>query len=302
MRLFKEESGGSMIIVALLMVVMLGVTGLVIDMGILYKTKSSLNKTVNTAVLSGSQELLGSDSSVRDVVKKILLEEGEEESLKEINIDREDSYRLKVVLEKEEPLYFLKLFNLNSMKISASATAELVTMSQAVGAVPLGIDESIPLEYMKEYSLKVDSGYSEYGNFGILALSGAGSMLYEQDLMYGYKNKIKVGDIINTETGNVSGKTRNAVNYRISSCPYPEGDITERDNPRIMLVLIYEPYEISSNQLKKVKITGFAYFYIKEPMNAQDSSINGYFIKRVGNGIGDDSLENNGAYAIRLVE
>lgn len=302
MRLLKEESGGSMIIVAILMVVMLGVTGLVIDMGILYKTKSSLNKTVNTAVLSGSQELLSSDSSVCDVVEKILLKEGEEKSLREINIDRENSYRLNVVLEKEEPLYFLKLFNLNSMKISASATAELVTMSQAAGAVPLGIDESIPLEYMKEYRLKVDSGYSEYGNFGILALSGTGSMLYENDLMYGYKNKIKVGDVINTETGNVSGKTRNAVNYRISSSPYPEGDITERDNPRIMLVLIYEPYEISSNQLKKVKITGFAYFYIKSPMNAQDSSINGYFIKRVGNGIGDNSLENNGAYAIRLVE
>lgn len=302
MKLIKEENGGSIVIVALLMVVMIGMAGLVIDMGILYKTKSSLSKTVNTAVLSGSQELLNSESSVKEVVEKILIAEDEEQSLKEINISTESLYRLNVVLEKEEPLYFLKLFNLNSMKISSSATAELVTMSRAVGAVPLGIDENIPLEYMKEYSLKVDSGDSEYGNFGILALSGPGAMLYEQDLRNGYQSEIRVGDVISTETGNVSGKTRDAVNYRISSSPYLEDDITHRDNPRIILVLVYQPYEVSANQLKQVKITGFAYFYIKSPMGNNDSSINGYFIKRVGNGIGDDDLVNSGAYAIRLVE
>ena len=302
MRFLREENGSSIVIVALLMVVMIGVAGLVIDMGILYETKSSLNKTVRTAVLSGAQELVNSDSSVQEVVKKILNADGEEGSLKEIDINRDGSYKLNVVLEKEVPLYFLRLFKLNSMKLSSSSTAELVTMSRAVGAVPLGIDESIPLEYMKEYSLKVDSGDSTYGNFGILALSGTGAMLYEQDLREGNPNEIKAGYIIATQTGNISGKTIDAVNYRISSSPYLEDDITHRDDPRIMLILVYEPYEISSNQLKQVKITGFAYFYIKAPMNLNDSSIKGYFIKRVGNGFGDESLVNKGAYAIRLVE
>lgn len=302
MKLIKEESGGSIVITALLMVVIIGMAGLVIDMGILYNAKSSLNKTVNTAVLSGAQELINSDSSVHEVVDEVLVKEGEEKSLKAINIDKKGSYRLKVVLEKEEPLYFLKLFNLNSMRVSSYAAAQLASMSKASGAVPLGIDDSIPLEYMKEYTLKVDSGYSEYGNFGILALSGPGAKLYEQDLRNGYKDEIRVGDIINTETGNVSGKTRDAVNYRINSSPYPEDDITHRDDPRIILVLVYQPYEVSSNQLKQVKITGFAYFYIKTPMGSNDSSIKGYFIKKVGNGVGDEDIECNGAYAIRLVE
>jgi hypothetical protein len=302
MKLLREENGSSIVIVSLLMVVIIGVAGLVIDMGILYETKSSLNKTARTAVLSGAQELINSDSSVQEVVKEIINADGEDESLKEINIDRDGSYKLNVVLEKEVPLYFLRLFKLNSMKLSSSSTAELVTMSRAEGAVPLGIDEGIPLEYMKEYSLKVDSGDSEYGNFGILALSGTGAMLYEQDLRDGYENEINVGDIITTQTGNISGKTRDAVNYRINLCPYLEDDITHRDNPRIILVLVYQPYEVSSNQLKQVKITGFAYFYIKAPMDFNDSSINGYFIKRVGNGFGDENLTNKGAYAIRLVE
>jgi len=302
MKLLKSEQGSSMIITALLMVVMLGMAGLAIDMGVMYKTKSSLNKTANMAVLSGAQELVNSEDSVRRVVNKILLAEGQEESLREINIDTEGTYRLNVILERSEPMYFLKLFNLKSMKITSSATAELAAMGRAQGAVPLGIDDSIPLEYMKEYNLKVDSGYSEYGNFGILALSGPGARLYEQDLRDGYQGEIKVGDIINTETGNIAGKTRDAVNYRINSCPYPDGDITGRNNSRIMLVLVYEPYEVNSNQMKKVKVAGFAYFYLKSPMGHNDSSIKGYFIKKVGNGIGDAGLESNGAYAIRLVE
>lgn len=302
MKLLKEEGGSSILIFALLMVVMIGVAGLVIDMGILYEEKSSLHKTVNTAVLSGAQELINGDSEVREVVQKVLAKEGEEESLKTINIERNDSYKLNVVLEKEVPLYFLKLFKLNSLKVSSSSSAELETMSQAAGAVPLGIDESIPLEYMKEYDLKVDSGDSEYGNFGILALSGTGAMLYEQDLRNGYKNEIKAGNILSTQTGNVSGKTIDAVNYRVNSSIYPEGDITSRDNPRIILILVYKPHEIVSNQLKQVEVTGFAYFYIKAPMAFNDSSIKGYFIKKTGNGFGDDSLINKGAYAIRLVE
>lgn len=176
---------------------------------------------------------------------------------------------------------------MDSMKISVSSTAALATMGRAAGAVPLGIDESVPLVYMKEYSLKVDSGDSESGNFGILALSGVGAKLYEQDLRDGYNSELKVGD---------------AISYRINSSPYIEGDVSHRDDPRIILILIYKPYEVCSKQIKEVQITGFAYFYIKSPMDRQDSSVKGYFIKRAGNGSGNDEITNKGAYVIKLVE
>lgn len=302
LKILGEEKGSSMVVFALMFVVIIGVAGLVIDMGILYKTKSYLKKTANAAALSGAQELLNSNELVNEVVGNILDAHNEKDSLKEVKIVTGGKYSLNVALEKDVPLYFLKLFKMDSMKISAASTAALVTMGSAVGAVPLGIDEDTPLEYMKEYSLKVDSGDSEYGNFGILALSGVGAKLYEQDLRDGYNSELKVGDVVSTQTGNIEGKTRNAVNYRITSSPYIEGDITHRDDPRIILILIYKPYEVYSNQIKQVQITGFAYFYVASPMDIHDSSIKGYFIKRAGNGIGNDEITNNGAYAIKLVE
>ncbi|GAA0182622.1 hypothetical protein SH2C18_49680 [Clostridium sediminicola] len=301
-RLMKEESGSSIVIFSLFLVIILGIAGLVIDGGYLYQTKSHLRKTANAAVLSGAQELPNSSTSVNHVVLDILKAHDEENSLKEINIQTIDKYKLSITLEKEVQMNFLRLFKINSLKVKVSSSTELAPMSSGTGVVPLGIDKDIPLEFMKEYTLKVDSGDSQYGNFGILALSGPGAKLYEQDLMYGYDGEIKIGDIIETQTGNIEGKTRDAINYRINSCNHLVNDFSHRDCSRIVLILVYEPCEYKGNQLKEVKVTGFAYFYMKEPVDKHDSSIKGYFIRRAGSGLGDDTIMDNGAYVIRLTE
>lgn len=298
----KEENGNALLLFTLSFMFIVGVAGLVIDGGILYNTKSHLKKTANAAVLSGAQEILTSNNSVNEVVNKILLAHGEENSVKELKIRPNNENILRLELQRDVPVYFMKFFKINSIKVSVAASATLVTMSGGIGAVPLGIDENVPLEFMKEYKLKVDSGDSTYGNFGILALSGPGAKLYEQDLTYGYEGELKVGDIIETQTGNIEGKTRNAINARIAACPYTVDYIDHRDCSRVVLILVYKPHSISSNQLKSVEITGFAYFYIKEPMSSHDSSITGYFIKRSGSGAGDSSIINKGAYVIKLTE
>lgn len=301
-KFLEEENGSALVLFTLSFIVILGIAGVVIDGGIVYNTKSHLKKTANAAVLSGAQELTNSNAAVSEVVQNILNAHGEEKSLKEMDIRPNEEYKLRVILEKNVPLYFSKLFKIYSMKVSVASSAELLPMNRASGAVPLGIDDSIPLEYLKEYTLKVDSGDSAYGNFGILALSGPGAKLYEHDLRYGYNGELKVGDVIDTQTGNIAGKTRDAINARIDACPYPANDFEHRDCSRIILVLVYKPYNVQSNQLKQVKITGFAYFYIKQPMGKDDSSITGYFIKRAGTGYGDNNIKDNGAYAMRLTE
>ena len=53
---------------------------------------------------------------------------------------------------------------------------------------------------------------------------------------------------------------------------------------------------------KEVKIKGFAYFYITDPMSDKDTAITGKFIKRVGRGFDGESALEKGAYTIKLVE
>ncbi|WP_235426958.1 hypothetical protein [Cohnella kolymensis] len=186
--------------------------------------------------------------------------------------------------------------------MAVKAAARILPMSAAKGAVPLGIDSRIALNYNQPYRLKVDMEGSDTGFFGILALGGPGAKTYEQNLKNGYSYEIKVGDIIETETGKVEGKTRDGVNFRIDSDPYPEGDYNHRDSTRVILIPVYEPYEQTSNQMKRIKVVGFAYFYILEPMSHQDSEINGYFIERADTAFASPGTPDTGAYAIKLVE
>ena len=299
-KLISDEKGNALLLVSLSLVGLLAITGLVIDGGTIYMTKSHLQKVANAAVLSGAQELTNNESSVTSVVNEVIAAHNESDIIQNLSITIEK--KVAIDLDKEVSLSFSKLFGKDSVDVYSHAAAELRTMGRAYGAAPLGIDESIALEFYKEYKLKVDSFGVEYGNFGVLALGGPGAKTYEDNLRYGYQDEIKIGDILETQTGNIAGKTRSAVQERVNGCNELPQDVNDRDCSRVVLIPVYQPYNHTSNQLKTVKVTGFAYFYITEPMDQKDTSITGMFIKRAGTGFEEPDSLNKGAYSIRLTE
>ncbi|WP_233713745.1 TadE/TadG family type IV pilus assembly protein [Lederbergia citri] len=294
----KKENGNVLILTAVALIALLAITGLVIDGGIMYMQKSHLQKTANAAALSGAQELTNQDERVRQVVSDILRSHGESDAMNQLEINSRE--KVKVQLSKPVKLAFSSLFGINTVEVKAEATASLGVMGRASGVSPLGVDETVPLELYREYKLKVGSGDSAAGNFGILALGGTGASTYEENLRYGYHEELKVGDVIATQTGNITEKTRSAVQEKINGCPESLDNLFKRDCSRIILVPVYRPYNISSNQVKAVIITGFAYFYIKDPMNSKDTSVTGMFIERAGTGYTEKGAKNYGTYVIRL--
>jgi hypothetical protein len=299
-RWLAEESGNTIILAALSMFVILGIAGLAIDGGMVYMTKAELQKTANAAVLSGAQELTNSEAKVDEVARGVVAAHNDGSSVEKISIEMER--KIGIDLSKTVSLAFSKLLGMETVKVEAHSAAELRTMGRAEGAAPLGIDDSIPLEFNKEYQLKVDTGGVEYGNFGVLALGDTGARPYEENLRNGYQNELAVGDIITTQTGNIAGKTREVVKEKVDACPEYPRDINTRDCARIILVPVYKPYSIDTNQVKEVKITGFAYFYITDPMDSKDTSIKGMFIKRAGTGFETKTGVYKGAYSIRITE
>ncbi|MFE8699616.1 pilus assembly protein TadG-related protein [Cytobacillus sp. FJAT-54145] len=299
-QLIRREEGNVILLVSLSFMGLLVMVGLVIDGGTMYMTKSHLQKTANAAVLSGAQELTNREDSVREVVTEVLKSHQEETSIQELSITM--GKRVEIELKKTVPLSFSKLFGFNSLDVHSNAAAELRVMARAIGAAPLGIDDSIALEFYKKYQLKVDSTGVEYGNFGVLALGGPGANTYEENLRKGYNQEISVGDIIETQTGNIAGKTRAAVKERVDGCLHTETSIYDRNCSRIILIPTYTPYEHDTNQMKSIKITGFAYFYITDPMDSKDTSITGMFIERAGTGFEGSNGLSKGAFAIRLTE
>lgn len=299
-RLLKKEDGSALILVTFAMLGLLSITGLVIDGGTLYMTKSHLQKTANAAVLSGAQELPNTEANVKSVVEKVISEHAEEDSLKTLTVNIES--RVQVELEKEVPLTFSKLFGRDTANVNVEATAEIGSMGRAYGAAPIGIDDSVTLDYNVEYTLKVDETGVDTGNFGVLALGGPGASTYEDNLRDGYSAEISVGNVLETQTGNIAGKTRTVINEKVQQCPYNIGEAIKRNCSRVILIPVYQPYFTTTNQLKEVKVTGFAYFFVTEPMGSNDTSIRGMFIKRTGTGFIDPASSFRGAYSIRLTK
>jgi Flp pilus assembly protein TadG len=298
--LASDQRGSTIILAGLSMVLLMGAAGLVIDGGTLYVTKSQLQKAANAAALSGAQELTGQAANVSAIVSDILQKHKEEGSLVSKEIQMKSSIRLH--LQKNVKLGFAQLFGFKSVPVTVQAAAQIQPMGSAVGAAPLGIDDSIVLEYNRPYQLKVDNTGVQSGNFGILALGGPGASTYEDNLLHGYSSAIDIGKVIDTQTGNIAEKTRSSVQARINACPYPPGDYSHLDCARIILIPVYHPVDFTSNQLKQIRVTGFAYFYITDPMDSNDTSIKGMFIQSIGTGFAKPGAVDRGAYSIRLIE
>lgn len=298
--LLNNEKGNVAVLSAFLFIGLLGIAGILIDGSLYFMTKTHLQKTVNAAVISGAQELTNKEDQVKLVVSDILKAHNEETSLDIIQVEMEK--KLTIDLEKPLKLSFSRIFGIEEVDVKVHAAAELRTIGRAKGAAPLGVDERTPLEFNKEYSLKVDSSESINGNFGILALGGPGAKTYEENLRHGYSEELKVGDIVNTQTGNIAGPTQSAVQERVNGCSESPTNLIDQDCSRVILVLVYKPMQPDGSKLESVKITGFAYFYITEPMRSNDSSIKGIFIKRAGLGFEENGSVSRGAYKIRITE
>jgi hypothetical protein len=303
MRFWKfvtNEQGNVVALVALTFISLLAMVGLAIDGGLLYMTKTHLQKTANAAALSGAQELTNKEERVKLVINDILKAHKEASNLENIYVEMDK--QVSVAVGKPVKLAFGKIFGFDEVRVSAKATAGIRPMGRSLGAAPLGIDESVQLEFYKPYQLKVDSTSVNSGNFGVLALGNVGARTYEENLRYGYQTDLKVGMIVDTQTGNIAGKTRDVVQQLVNGCPETVESIYDRKCSRVILIPVYKPYQYDQNQLKSVMITGFAYFYITQPMSSNDTAIKGMFIKRAGKGFEEVGSVNKGAYSIRLTE
>jgi len=309
-KLCKDENGAGLVVVIFVIFAVLAIGGLVVDLGIVYTTRGQMRKAANAAALSGIQEIFVSDASVSSIVDDILVSHNEKDHLESLQIKPNGENKVTVNLKKDVPLYFMKIFGKDSYTVKVSSSAKAAPLSVGRGAVPLGVPQNVinNIGTGEEYPLKVGPGDSEYGNFGIISLSDTWNIGrdYQHDLTYGSDGEIKINQILDTETGNVQGKTVAAIGDRLNSSQYqdaglPAGDINLNDS-RVLTVLVYQEMPHPGNQLKEVRVVGFAYFFLKGPYDQHNGTISGYFIKGLESGATGSGAVDKGAYGIRLVE
>lgn len=295
---WKEEKGSASLIMALALLLLLAVMSLVVDLGKVYVTKSHLQKSVNAAALSGAQSLPLKLQEAEEVAAQVMDANREGDSNYVVDVQSNEVY---IKASRTVPFSLAGVVGMDDALVEVEAKAIIQPMVKAEGVAPVGVNEEWfkTLKKNELYSLKID--HPDIGNTGILQLGSSGKSTYYENLLNGYDDFIEVNQLVPTETGTVTGKTRDAIGQRMNECPSPPNTYRnyERDCSRILLVPTYLPiYDHGS--VKEVKITGFSYFYV-EGLESGGKAIIGRFIRHAGTGFGSNQQTDFGAFAIRLV-
>lgn len=299
-RLLKSEDGQVIVLVAILMTAFIGFLALVIDVGSIYLVKNRLQKTADAAVLAGAQELPNDFEKARIELNKTI-EFNQENPNNFTATSNESNTMLEVIGKKKATLYFAKVLGIEEPEIQVKARAELLPLSVGKGTIPLGIQPSTDLNFGSTQMLKVSDSAS--GNFGAIALTGPGAKDYKTDLKNGYQFDLKVGTILDTQTGQLAGPTNEAVSERISKCPGASFDDYPSGCSRVVLVPIYEPVSTDKNQIKQVRVVGFGTFFLDSVSSTSEGAVvTGYFIRATHKGESSSALADFGTYSFKLTQ
>lgn len=218
---FYDQQGQVAVIVGLLIVAFVGMTALVVDMGSLYEDRRSLQSVADAAALAGAQELPESPAlAIQKATDNIAINRPDITSI-DIQIGTffvaNDQITV-TVNNPDSPIYFGRIYGVNSADVDATATA-IVGSPSGYSVAPWGLLEGT-YEFGEEYTLKYGAPPEPSpGNFGALALDGSGAPPYEEAIVFGSKTLLHIGDWIDTLTGNKAGPTRDGVNDRIAREP-----------------------------------------------------------------------------------
>jgi len=270
-----DNRGSVSVLLALALSALLASSALVIDVGRVYAKRQELSNIADAAALAGAQFLPENPELATDTAIDYAMRNGIPSQRVQVLLS-DDHERIQVLVNGVASMTLARVFGRTEEEVYGSSTAEVALPTAIRGLVPLGVEAS-DFVYGVTYILKCtpDEGGSKKGNFQALALGFPGAKQYKTNLMYGYAEAISLGQQIDTETGNISGPTVEALNWRISQDPFATFDTVRSRSPRILLVPMVDSFDV--NGKKTVRIVGFAAFFVEEV--SESGAVKGRFMR-----------------------
>lgn len=138
----RNESGQAVVLSVVWMVVLLGMAGLVIDVGSWYRSQRNLQSQADAAALAGAQELPADTSTAGGLAQTYALKNGFTLPPSGITITGtivpDDSITVKV--DKAAPTFFAKVFGVSTVPVRAEATARADLIGSAKYVAPIAVN------------------------------------------------------------------------------------------------------------------------------------------------------------------
>ncbi|WP_066387110.1 TadE/TadG family type IV pilus assembly protein [Neobacillus mesonae] len=296
----RDESGATLVIVALSMVALMGFATLTIDGGRLYSEKSKLQKAMDATVLAGAQGLRTSEARAREIAEEVSEENGFKVSTTDVTFPTGDS--IKAAKEVNVPMTFARVIGINYATVGATATAKVAPLKKASGVAPIVVEEKV---IPGVTSLNCTNPGNKHGNCGFIRL---GDNKGNSDLANAILNggTYQSGQPVDTEPGGMGETIKNAfqtlINNDKGKIQCQKAETADNSCDRVITVVVIKNWEGCKGQCER-DVIYLASYWIKE---IKGDEIIGEFIKRVGSGeiesgtgtgIGEYAL-----YGVKLIE
>ena len=142
--LINEEKGGMLILVAVLMVVLLGMSALAVDAGSLYQTRREMVNAADATALAGAQEYYYDSNwaNVKKYAEEFAYDNyGCDPLQEEVIVEAVGSNGVKVTTVRNVEYTFARFLGMTDSDVVASATAIFASLSKG-NIIPIGLKAS----------------------------------------------------------------------------------------------------------------------------------------------------------------
>ena len=251
----RDESGQSMLVLAMILSVLMGFAALVIDIGMMTIERVRIQNAADAAALAGARMLPGNPgAAIDDAAAYAGLNGIDDGEIAAINVTTTSSANdtLQIELERDVDFGLARVLGLFGAKVSVSATARTGGVVGAGTLAPFAVEESVfaGLGQGDSATLKYNATNSDNGNFLPLALDAPGASEYEENVKFGSRQRLcavgsetgECASVAETEPGNVVGKTRQALDWIFANtdtaCDSYEEVFSEHEYDQSRLALV----------------------------------------------------------------
>ena len=302
----RSEQGQVVVVMVAFLAVLLGVAGLVLDVGSWYKEDRATQAAADAAALAGAQGLPASTDAASKLADEYATKNGGGDVEISFGTKVAANDLITVTVARPAPAFFTKLFGIASVQVNARATARVVVASQARYVAPITVNEQHPMlqcgcfddpTQVALINLHNPGGGDSAGAFGLLNLDSQqdggniGSDTLADWITDGYQDSLPLGKYDSAPSANFnSGNIKEALDDRIG---------TE------LLLPVYREPIIGSGSGAVFNIIGWVGFVpTSYTLGGSSGTIRGYFTQVIWQGLADDtgSAPDFGVRVIQLVE
>ena len=294
----REQEGSILVITAVAMVVMILFAAMAIDVGSLLTARNQLQTAVDASALAGAAGLLEDQTqainmAIATAANNTCVEQPVVVTSGDISFPASD--RIRVHGTHTVDLNFASVIGMNTVNVEAVAEAEIGRIIGTRGMRPWAIpdmDWTIGTPVMlKSGTLGAPS--TSPGHFYPIDFPPlnkgtpiTGAKAYEDNIAWGSKDFVEIGDQLQVEPGNQIGPTKHGSNQLIAQDPYAyydEGSGTIQgsqfpgnSSPRTVKVPLYDPDYPPDSGRNYLDVIGLASFFV---VGLQGNDVIGIFLE-----------------------